>query len=179
MFFTDPLRTPEPEAVAARLPRGAAVVFRAFGAADAGERAARLRTVTRRRGLLLLIGADARLAVACGADGVHLPERLAARARRLKAAHPRWIVTAAAHGLAAARRGAASGADAVVVSPVFASASPSAGRPLGPRRIAAIARRAGAPAYGLGGIQHENAPLLLDTGLAGLAAVGALADPRT
>jgi thiamine-phosphate pyrophosphorylase len=179
MFFTDPQRTPEPEAVAARLPRGAAVVFRAFGAADAGERAVRLRAVTRRKGLLLLIGADARLADACSADGVHLPERLAAHARRLKAAHPRWIVTAAAHGLAAARRGAAAGADAVVVSPVFPSASPSAGRPLGPRRMAAVARRAGAPVYGLGGIRHENAPRLLDTGLVGLAAVEGLAGPRT
>jgi len=175
MFFTDPLRTPQPERTAERLPRGAAIVFRAFGAADAGAQAARLRAIARRRGLLLLIGADARLAASSGADGVHLPERLAYRARRLKAGRPRWIVTAAAHSLGAARRAARAGADAVVVSTVFPSASASAGRPLGPRRLAVLARRAGAPVYGLGGIGDENAPRLLDTGLVGLAAVEGLA----
>ena len=35
LFFTDPERTPRPWETAARLPAGAAVVFRAFGRADA------------------------------------------------------------------------------------------------------------------------------------------------
>ncbi|HET9185321.1 MAG TPA: hypothetical protein VFN82_04185, partial [Solirubrobacterales bacterium] len=35
LFFTDPVRTPDAEALAERLPRGAAIVFRAFGAPDA------------------------------------------------------------------------------------------------------------------------------------------------
>jgi thiamine-phosphate pyrophosphorylase len=155
------------------------VVFRAFGAADALARARRLRTIAARRGLTLLIGADPGLAAACRADGVHLPERLAGRAGRLKAARPGWIVTAAAHSLPAVRRAARAGADAVVISPIFPSASRSAGRPIGARGAAAIARRAGAPVYGLGGVGNENAPFLKDTGLAGLAAVEGLASPRT
>ncbi|MBS0360319.1 MAG: thiamine phosphate synthase, partial [Proteobacteria bacterium] len=89
LFFTDPARTPDPEAIAERLPRGAGVVFRAFGAADAEARGRRLAEIARRRGLVLLVGADAALAGRIGADGVHLPERLATRTRRLKAAHPR------------------------------------------------------------------------------------------
>jgi thiamine monophosphate synthase len=43
--------------------------------------------------------------------------------------------------------------------------------------MAALARRAGAPVYGLGGIGPENAAGLLATGLVGLAAVEGLADP--
>jgi thiamine-phosphate pyrophosphorylase len=105
---------------------------------------------------------------------VHLPERLAHRARRVKAAHPRWTVTAAAHSPRAARRALACGADAVVVSTVFASRSASAGRPLGPVRLALLVRAAGGPVYGLGGIDKEKARRLLDTGLVGLAAVDAL-----
>jgi thiamine-phosphate pyrophosphorylase len=170
MFFTDPARTPDPEAVAGRLPRGAAVVYRAFGAADAEARG---RQIARRRGLILLIGADAALAARLGADGVHLPQRLAHRARRLKAAHPRWIVTAAAHGARAARRALAAGADAAVVSTVFESRSASAGRPLGPVRLALLVRTAGGPVYGLGGIDKEKARRLIDAGLVGLAAVDA------
>ena len=174
LFFTDPARTPNPEAVARRLPPGAAVVFRAFGATDAAERGARLMAVARARKLILLVGADADLARRIGAHGVHLPERLAHRARRLKAAHPGWIVTAAAHSLVAARRALAAGADAVVVSSVFASRSPSAGPPMGPLRLAILARRAGGPVYALGGVDNEKARLLKDAGLAGLAAVDGL-----
>ena len=174
LFFTDPVRTPDPETAAARLPRGAAVVFRAFGALDAEARGARLRAIARQRGLLLLIGADAHLAQALGADGVHLPERLAHRARRVKAAHPRWIVTAAAHSAAAARRALAAGADAVVVSTVFASRSASAGRPMGSLRLAILVRRVGGAVYGLGGIDMKKARLLKGTGLTGIAAVDGL-----
>jgi len=162
------------EAVAAALPRGAALVFRGFGAPDAEAQALRLRAIARARGLKLLIGADADLARRVGADGVHLPERLASRARRLKGANAGWIVTAAAHSLAAARRAWMAGADAAVVSPAFASNSPSAGRPIGPVRLALLVRQAGGPVYALGGINDRTARRLRGVGLVGLAAVEGL-----
>jgi thiamine-phosphate pyrophosphorylase len=171
LFFTDPARTPDPEAIARRLPPGAAVVFRPFGAADAGARGARLLAIARERKLKLLIGADAGLAARLGADGVHLPERLAHRARRLKAARPDWLVTAAAHSPRAARRALLDGADAVVVSAVFPSRSASAGPPMGPIRLAILVRRLGGPVYALGGVDNRTARRLKDAGLAGLAAV--------
>jgi thiamine-phosphate pyrophosphorylase len=173
LFFTDPERTPDPEAIARRLPRGAAIVYRAFGAAGAAERGARLSAIARQRGLTLLIGADAALAARLGADGVHLPERLAHEARRLKAQNPRWTITAAAHSALAARRALAGGADAVVVSAIFPSRSASAGAPMGAIRLAILVRRAGGPVYALGGVDNKKARLLKDTGLVGLAAVDA------
>lgn len=157
----------------ARLPRGSAVVYRAFGAANAEAEAAALLRLARQRGLKLLVGADAALAAAIGADGVHLPERLAADARRLRRSG--WIITAAAHSPAAARRALAAGADAAVVSAVFPSSSPTAGRPIGPLRLALIARQTGGRVYGLGGINNKTARRLLPAGLVGLAAVEALA----
>jgi thiamine-phosphate pyrophosphorylase len=173
LFFTDPARTPDVEAIARRLPPGTAIVFRAFGAKGAEAQGRRLLAIARTRRLVLLVGADQALATRLGADGVHLPERLAHRARRLKAAHPAWIVTAAAHSAAAARRGLSLGADAVVVSAVFASRSSSAGRPMGPIRLAALVRVARGPVYALGGVDNKKARLLKDTGLVGLAAVDA------
>lgn len=174
LFFTDPRRTPDPAAVAARLPRGAAIVYRHFGAADAEAQARRLEAIARARGLKLLIGQDAALAARIGADGVHLPERLARLAPALKRDHPGWIVTSAAHSLAAAK---ASLADAVVLSVALPSQSPSAAsvRALGPIRLAARVRAAGRPAYALGGINNKTARRLLDAGLVGLAAVEGLA----
>lgn len=172
LFFTDPKRTPDPAAVARRLPRGTAIVYRHFGAPDAERQARALLAIARARGLKLLIGRDAALAARIGAHGAHLPEALAWRARALKRSRPGWIVTSAAHSLSAARR--ASG-DAVVVSVAFPSRSASAGPALGPVRLATLARTCGRPVYALGGIDNKTARRLLDTGLVGLAAVDGLA----
>ena len=172
LFFTDPVRTPDPEAIARCLPAGSGIVFRSFGAPDAETRALRLLRIARRRGLTLLIGQDVGLASHIGADGVHLPERLAHCAMSLRRRHPGWLVTSAAHSLRAAR---ASQAMAVVVSSAFASNSTSAGRPLGPRRLATLVRAAGRPIYALGGINSRTAVRLRDVGVIGLAAVEGLA----
>lgn len=172
LFFTDPERTPEPWRVAARLPAGAGVVFRAFGAETALEDARRLREVTSDAGVRLLIGADAVLAEAVGADGVHLPERLADQAAALRSAHPDWLVTAALHADGAA----VEAASARVLSPVFGAQGPSAGRqPLGLFGFSFAARRLIQPVYALGGITAENAESLLNTRACGIAAIGAIA----
>ena len=171
LFFTDPVRTPDPESVAAGLPAGSAIVYRHFGASDAGARALRLKRIAQARGVKLLIGQDIALAARIGADGVHLPERLAHLATRAMQTHPGWLVTSAAHSLAAAR---ASRADAVVMSVAFPSNSASAGRALGPIRLAMRVRAAGRPAYALGGVNNKTARRLLDAGLVGLAAVEGL-----
>jgi len=64
----------------------------------------------------------------------------------------------------------------VFVSPVFESASPSAGRPLGTLRFARMIRGAGLPVYALGGVNAASARRLTRSGAAGLAAVEALLD---
>ena len=172
--MTDPGRVPDPEAVVRRLPKGSALVFRTFGASDSTARGRRLAAIARRRGLVMLVGADPVLARAIGAAGVHLPERSSHRAGPVGRARPEWIVTAAAHDARAIRRAFAAGADAVLVSPVFESRSASAGRPLGPTRFAALVRSAGGPVYALGGINAATARRLLGSGAVGIAAVEAL-----
>lgn len=174
-LVTDPQRTPDPLALADALPRGAGVIYRAFGSKDALATARALRRAAWRRGLVFLVGADAALAVAARADGVHLPERLAHRAAALRRAHPRWRITAAAHNRPAILRAARAGVDAVLVSAVFPSRSASAGAPLGPIRFAGLIRGARTAAIALGGVNENAAPRLLRTGAAGLAAVEALA----
>ena len=172
LFFTDPVRTPEPEAIAERLPSGSGIVFRAFGATDALERAASLKQVALRRGLKLLLGRDGALARRVGADGVHLPEALAHRALAIRRMNPGWIVTSAAHSLVAARL---SHADAVVMSVAFPSRSASAGPAMGPIRLALLIRGSARAVYALGGINDTTAPRLLATGAIGIAGVDGLA----
>ena len=173
LFFTDPDRTPHPWETAARLPVGSGVVFRAFGAADARETGLRLREATRRRDGLLLIGLDADLAEAVEADGVHLPERALDQAPALAQAHPGWRLTGAVH--AAAAMGAASGLDAVVLSPVFPAGGASAGRPaLGLQTFGDLVRAGPTPVYALGGLGAGNARALIGSGACGIAGVSAI-----
>ena len=171
--MTDPVRTPDPVEVAARLPRGAAVIHRTFGAPDALATALALRRLTRRHGLLLLIGADEALATRVGADGLHLPERRVAELPRIRARHPGWILTGAAHSRRALFQAEAAGADAILLSAVFPSRSPTAPAPLGPARFARWVRSAKAPVLALGGVNASTAQRLVGTGAAGLAAVDA------
>ena len=169
LFFTDPDRTPDPVTIARGLPRGSAVVYRSFGAPEAERVALALKAVAREKGLKLLIGADESLARRVGADGLHLPERMAGRASRLRARNPGWILTAAAHNGRAMR---APGLDAVVVSAIFPSRSASAGRPMGPVQLAGLIRRDSiCPVYGLGGITDKTARRMIPTGVVGLAGI--------
>ena len=178
LVLTDPLRTPDPLALAAELPTGAGLVYRAFGAADAPDMAARLARIARARRLVLLIGADAPLAQACGAHGVHLPERMVMQAPRLRARWPAMLISGAAHTAAALRRAAFADLDAALLSTVFPSRSPSAGRPIGPIRLARLTSTAGLPVYALGGVDRATLPRLRDAGVAGVALVGAAAALR-
>lgn len=154
------------------------MVFRPFGAADAVETGRRLAKAAHARGLIILAGADPRLAAAIGADGVHLPERLAAKARGLRRSRPGWIITAAAHSRRAVQRAHRAGADAVFVSPVFETASPSAWPPLGPLRFAALVRGSPLPVFALGGLNPKTARRIARSGAAGLAAIEALAEDK-
>lgn len=173
LFFTDPERTPRPWEAAARLPVGAGVVFRAFGAADAREVGLRLREGVRARRGVLLVGRDPELAEAIGADGVHLPEAALDQAAAIAAARPDWRLTGAAHGGEALTRAGA--LDAVVVSPVFPAGGASAARPaLGPSAFSALVKAAPVPVYALGGIGPDNARSLIGSGACGLAGVGAI-----
>lgn len=173
LFFTDPERTPRPWETAARLPVGAGVVFRHFGAPDAHETALRLREATRRRDGLLLIGLDADLAEAVEADGVHLPQRALGLAAGMAARRPGWRLTGAVHDAEA--MWTASDLDAVVVSPVFPAGGRSSEKAaLGIEGLKRLISAAPCPVYGLGGIDADHAAQLIGSGLCGLAGVEAI-----
>lgn len=173
-LVSDPVRLPDPRAAAALLPRGAGVLAR--GAAPAVLDG--LVALARRRGLLPLVAAEGRAALARRA-GLHLPERRGATgllpfllARR--AGRPWAVLTIAAHGGAgAAARARRLRPDLAFLSPVFPTASHPGASALGPLRWRAVARRLGVPAAALGGVAAGTARRL--PAAAGLAAIGGLA----
>ena len=173
LFFTDPVRTPEPWRTAEGLPKGAGVVYRHFGAADAETTAQRLKAIAVERGLVLLIGLDADLAERVAADGVHLPEAAAGEAAALRARRPDWILTGTAHSVDAAL--SPRDLDAVILSPIFPAGGASASRSaLGIEALATVA--ALRPVYALGGVSPTTIRAMESSGAIGIAGVDAIQD---
>ena len=168
--MTDDKRLPDARQAASRLPKTSLVIVRAKDAKQRAERARALGPIVRQRGLILLIADDPVLARRVGAHGVHLPEIHARKAARLRAQNPGWLITASAHSLRAIL--SAAHADAILLSPVFASDSHPGAKSLTPTRARVMARTVGVPLFALGGITAQNAALL--SGFSGIAAIGAL-----
>lgn len=174
-LMMDDLRLADPLAAARALPRGSLVILRARDAETRVRLAEALQPIVRERDLIFLVAADPALAARVGADGLHLPEARANEAHRWRAHHAGWLITCAAHSLRAVLRAGRVRADAVLLSPVFATQSHEGKTPLGPLHFRILARAATLPVYALGGIDAETARHLAGARCAGLAAVGALA----
>ncbi len=175
--MTDQGRLPDPEAAVRKLPRGSAVIVRDPGWPEREMLARRLRPICRARRLKLMIAADARLAYALGAHGLHLPERQLIAGRRVwrRWRRPGFLITAAAHGSRALVTAQRLGVDAVLLSPVFPTSS-HPGRPaLGALRFARLVRLSTVAVYALGGITAATARRLSGSGVAGFAGISAIA----
>jgi thiamine-phosphate pyrophosphorylase len=146
------------------------------------ELARALRAMTRAHGAALLINDRVDIALACEADGVHLPGRSFAvgDARALLGAQ-RWIGVST-HAADEVRAAAAAGADFAVFGPIYDTPSKRGfGAPLGLDALAAA--RAAAPALPLFAICGLNAARAAEArtrgadGVAVIRAVLGAADP--
>ncbi len=129
--------------------------------------------VSRARGTASRVLVNDRLdvALAAGADGVHLPASgfPVAEVRRQ---YPALLIGASCHNLDELRRAEQGGADFAVFGPVFRPLSKESVMPaLGLERLTEAARAVRIPVLALGGITVENAADCLRAGAAGLAAI--------
>ncbi|HEX6941018.1 MAG TPA: thiamine phosphate synthase [Longimicrobiales bacterium] len=140
------------------------------------EQAVRLRTLTARFGALLFVNDRLDVALAAGADGVHLgPADLPLAAARRVAPRP-FLIGVSTDDPAAAARAAAEGADYIGCGAVFGTRSKAeaAAERIGPERVAAVAGAVPIPVVAIGGITPENAASLAGTGAAGIAVISAV-----
>jgi len=164
-------------AVAACLEGGAALVqYRAkqAHAALALEQARRLAGLCHAHGVPLIVNDSVDLALASGADGVHLG-RGDSGAREARARWPEGIIGVSCYADAErARAAAADGADYVAVGALFASdTKPAAVR--APLELIARARQAsGLPVAAIGGITPDNARAVLAAGADMVAVISAV-----
>ncbi len=124
-------------------------------------------------GARVLVNDRLDVALASGADGVHL------RANSLPAAEIRRLVQrrgfllgVSTHSLTEAQAAETSGADFIVCGPVFPTPSKASyGAPLGLDRFEEICRAVNVPVLALGGLTMGNFTEPLSRGAAGIAAI--------
>jgi len=138
------------------------------------------RRLVDRYDALLILNDHLDVALAVGADGVHLgqDDLPVAAARRLA---PDLVIGASSHALDQALAAEAAGAGYVNIGPIFPTATKAnAPRFLGPAAIAAVAPRLRVPSTCMGGIHAGNLDEVLAAGahiVAVVTAVTRAADP--
>lgn len=139
------------------------------------ELAEALLRVCRRRGVPLLVNDRVDVAVAAGADGVHLPgdSFRVAEARTLLG--ERALIGVSTHAPEEVAEAAAEGADFAVFGPVFETPSKAPyGAAQGLERLGAAVRAACLPVLAIGGMTPERATAARRIGAAGAAVISAI-----
>lgn len=145
-------------------------------ARDLYEQAVRLRELTARFGALFFVNDRLDVALAAGADGVHLGPNDVPLAAARRAAPPHFLIGVSTDDPAEAARAVAAGADYIGCGAVFGTRSKTdvASERIGPAGVAAVAAAVDAPVVAIGGITTENVHELAGTGAAGVAVIGAI-----
>jgi thiamine-phosphate pyrophosphorylase len=132
---------------------------------ELAERAQQLVALTRPHPTLAILNDRADIAVAAGADGVHLgQDDLSARdARRLLG--PRKLIGVSTHSIEQARTAVLEGANYLGAGPTFPSTTKSFDAFPGLDYLRQVANEITLPTFAIGGICAENLPEVLATGI--------------
>jgi thiamine-phosphate pyrophosphorylase len=143
------------------------------------EEARELLVVCRAAGVPLIVNDRVDVALAVGADGVHVgQDDMPAREARALIGEGR-LLGVSAENLEQARRAAAEGADYVGASPVFPTPTKDdAPPPMGPEGLLQMAAALTIPVVAIGGINERNAEEIIRCGAAGIAVVSAIASAQ-
>jgi thiamine-phosphate pyrophosphorylase len=145
--------------------------------------AVRLLPLVHAHGAKLLINDRLDVALAAGADGVHIgPGDIPLEAAR-QIAPAGFLIGVSTDDPAAARAAEAAGADYIGCGAVFGTTSKPelGGERIGTDRLDSVARAVRIPVVGIGGITGDNVAEVAATAAAGVAVIGAVmatADPE-
>jgi len=136
-----------------------------------------LRILTREHEALLIVNDHADLAIAADADGVHLgQEDLPPDAVRSLPGFGGRLIGRSTHSLEQARAAMAEGADYFAVGPVYPTPTKARRPAVGTALVSEVAAIADRPFVAVGGIDHENAPDVIEAGARAVAVVRAVYD---
>jgi thiamine-phosphate pyrophosphorylase len=136
--------------------------------------AERLRAACAAAGATFIVNDRVDLALAVGADGVHLgQDDLPARAAR-PLLRPGMILGISTHSVEQARAAQADGADYVAVGSMFATTSKADFQLVGPDLMRKLRGEIRVPLVGIGGITPDNVAEVIRAGADGVAVISAV-----
>lgn len=146
-----------------------------LGGRELLELARKMRALTARRGAKLLINDRVDVALASGADGVHLGESSIPPEDARRLLGPGRLIGVSTHGVEQLAEAHAAGADFAVFGPVYYTPSKAAfGPPLGIDALRRACASARIPVFALGGVGARNINDVLAAGADGIAMISAI-----
>lgn len=136
--------------------------------------ARQIAALCKAHGVPFIINDDLDIALACGADGVHVGQDDMPAAEVRRRAGRDLIVGVSAHNVAEARKAAADGADYLGAGAVFTTSTKQDVTALSHAGLKAICDAVDIPVVAIGGINAQNLMELQGTGVDGVAVVSAL-----
>nr|WP_321351427.1 thiamine phosphate synthase [uncultured Methanoregula sp.] len=134
-----------------------------------------LREITRAGGAGFIINDYPDVALACGADGVHLGQGDLSPAVVRQHVPPGFIIGVSIGNQDEALKAEQDGADYIALSPTFSTGSkPDAGPGRGCGMLADICRHVSIPVIAIGGIGPSNIPDVIHAGAEGIAVISAV-----
>jgi thiamine-phosphate pyrophosphorylase len=119
---------------------------------------------------LFIVNGSLDVALAVGADGVHLPETMPALTKQAKG----LIVGRSVHSVEAARLAEQSGTDYVVLGPVYETRSHAGVPAAGLGGLSDVVKGVSIPVVAIGGVMITRVAAIMDAGAAGIAVIGAI-----
>jgi len=136
--------------------------------------AERMRDRCRRAGATFIVNDRVDLALAVGADGVHLgQDDLPPRAAR-PLLRPGMVLGRSTHSVGQAREAQVEGADYIAVGSMFPTRTKPDFQLVGPELIRAIRPETRSPLVGIGGVTRENVAEVIRAGADGVAVISAV-----
>jgi thiamine-phosphate pyrophosphorylase len=134
-----------------------------------------MRALTAHYGARLFINDRLDIALAVGADGVHLGQASIPVAAVRKVVGDTMLIGASTHSLDEAHRAMEAGADFITFGPLYQTpAKVRYGAPVGRDALAETAHKVTLPIFGIGGIKKDTVTDVLEAGAYGIALISGI-----
>jgi thiamine-phosphate pyrophosphorylase len=141
---------------------------------DLYKQAASMREITLKHKVTFIVNDHIDIALAVGADGVHLGQEDMPLKEARKLMGKKKIIGISTHNLNQAVRAEEAGADYIGFGPMFLTNTKDAGSPRGIKQLEKISGKIQLPIVAIGGITWENMSEVMDAGADNAAVVSGI-----